>query len=347
MNLEVRRARLKGTREAERILQILDARPRLFETRERVDVFDALAWLDVRVLFKPLQGLLGAYIRGVQPGALISTQRPQSVQRFTAAHELGHAILNHEPSLDSPEVLRRAAFNLSAPKRGGFASYLQEIEADAFAGAFLLPTWLIAHHARKQEWSRSDLGKAEVAYQLALRCGTSFQATVWALERHKIIGSDDRTRLLNVKPKKLKADLKHEPPVADTRADAWNLSQADAASDLAVTIGDTVTISLEQKAGAGFLWELAKQASQLAQIEDGTALEIDLVGGPSVRSFLFKACESGTAQLVFDHLRPWENEPIERASYSITVFEPEQGLSRANRARLIKQSRGIRGLDAH
>ena len=138
------------------MLSLIEAKARYTSTYERIDVFDALAWFDVRVVFKPLKGLLGAYLRGEQPGVLINTNRPLSVQRFTAAHELGHAILNHKPSLDSGDVLRRAAANKVAREILGFASYLQEIEADSFAGDFLLPRWLLAFHARKQGWSRAS-----------------------------------------------------------------------------------------------------------------------------------------------------------------------------------------------
>ena len=247
----IRRSRLRGAIAAEKIQKILEVRERIVATHERVDVFDALAWLDVRVIFKPLDGLLGAYIRGDQPGAMISTKRPLSVQRFTAAHELGHAIMNHEPSLDSPNVLRRAAYSQKAPKISGFASYLQEIEADAFAGAFLLPNWLITHHAQKHGWSRSDLTREETVYQLALRCGASYQATVWALERNNIINPAAREQLIEVKPKQIKQRLGHVREAAETRNDAWVLNEGDDRADLAISVGDTITVDLRQQAGAG------------------------------------------------------------------------------------------------
>ena len=40
----------------------------------------------------------------------MTTQRQLPVQRFTAAHELGHAALGHEASLDEEEILKRAIF---------------------------------------------------------------------------------------------------------------------------------------------------------------------------------------------------------------------------------------------
>ena len=81
------------------------------------------------LLFRPLRGLLGAYLG--QPsfpraGIIVSTQRDLHVQRFTAAHELGHMVMGHEPSLDGEEIgLWR-----------GESSNPQEVEADAFASEF-------------------------------------------------------------------------------------------------------------------------------------------------------------------------------------------------------------------
>jgi Zn-dependent peptidase ImmA (M78 family) len=52
---------------------------------------------------------LGAYLSDPAPGVLITTQGPMSIQRFTAAHELGHFSMRHQPSLDDDSILRRVA----------------------------------------------------------------------------------------------------------------------------------------------------------------------------------------------------------------------------------------------
>ncbi|KRA82555.1 hypothetical protein ASD76_00105 [Altererythrobacter sp. Root672] len=311
-------------------------------THECVDVFDALAWLDVRVVFKPLDGLLGAYIRGDQPGVMISTKRPLSVQRFTAAHELGHAVLAHEPSLDSPNVLRRAAYNLKTPKISGFASYLQEIEADAFAGSFLLPNWLISHHARKHGWSRGDLSNEDTVYQLALRCGASYQATVWALERNGIIDEQARGWLLNVQPKQIKHRIGHVAGAAETRNDAWVLNEGDGGADIAINVGDTVTIALAQQAGAGYLWlPKAPPPSVLTKLDTMVLVESDCIGAPSMKRNFYRAEEQGVGSLAFEHKRPWESASHEEVAFHLSITTPEQGLSRANRARLVQSRRDL------
>jgi len=63
----------------------------------------------------------------------VTTQRQLPVQRFTAAHELGHAALGHETSLDIDEILARSPFVEAE-------SYdLREIQANAFASQLLTP----------------------------------------------------------------------------------------------------------------------------------------------------------------------------------------------------------------
>ena len=49
-----------------------------------------------------------------------------SIQRFTAAHELGHFSMRHEPSLDDESILRRMPMS---PEPG---NNFEETEADAF-----------------------------------------------------------------------------------------------------------------------------------------------------------------------------------------------------------------------
>ena len=91
------------------------------------------------LLLRPLDGLLGAYLNAPSQGILVTTQRPMSIQRFTAAHELGHCHLNHQPSLDDEaSILRRMPANFDP------GHDYQELEADAFAVAFLMPKWLLA-----------------------------------------------------------------------------------------------------------------------------------------------------------------------------------------------------------
>jgi Zn-dependent peptidase ImmA (M78 family) len=128
-----------GSMAASRLHMQLGTQESMREHGGSVDVFAAAFGLNLPLILKPLDGLLGAYIPEPTAGVLVTTARPLSIQRFTAAHELGHFRLDHLPSLDDESILRRIAMPTMA---GG--PNMQEVEADAFAVAFLMPRWLIA-----------------------------------------------------------------------------------------------------------------------------------------------------------------------------------------------------------
>jgi hypothetical protein len=156
-----------GTMAAARLHQQLDLRQQIEAAGGNVDVFAAIHALELPLLVRPLQGLLGAYLSDPAPGVLVTTQRPMSIQRFTAAHELGHFRLHHQPSLDDDSILRRMP--LQAQPTGEF----QEVEADAFAVEFMMPRWLVAWHAGRQGWTVPDFRRPSAVYQLSLRIGAS------------------------------------------------------------------------------------------------------------------------------------------------------------------------------
>ena len=96
-----------GTMAAGRLHRELDTRALIETQGGSVDVFGAIHAVGLPLLLRPLKGLLGAYLSAPAPGVLVTTERPMSIQRFTAAHELGHFSMRHEPSLDDESILRR------------------------------------------------------------------------------------------------------------------------------------------------------------------------------------------------------------------------------------------------
>ncbi len=174
-----RDAILKAVLEADRLHKEFDTKARALLGAGRIDVFGMLVSRDIPVMFRPLKSLLGAYIDDPDRGVIVTTQRPLPVQRFTAAHELGHAALGHEASLDEEDILTRALFVTEA-------SYdPREIQANAFATQLLTPPWLLVQHMKRQGWTRESLADARIVYQLALRMGSSYAATCYALAESK------------------------------------------------------------------------------------------------------------------------------------------------------------------
>ena len=172
---------------------------------------------------------------------------------------------------------------------------------------------------------------------MALRCGSSYQATVWALERNRIIGEDARILLLGVKPKEVKQQLGHVVGAADTRQDAWVLDEGDDRADLPLSVGDTLTVALTQQASAGYLW-LTKGSVPPTLVELDTAVSFDpeRLGAPSTKKAFYRADGPGAGSLPYEYKRPWENSGSRDLAFNFSVTEPEKGLSRANRQRMIR-----------
>ena len=84
-----RDAILEGARTTAKLHRKFDVRHQVEAQPGSVDVFGTIVKEKIPLMFRPLEGLLGAFLPGPVPGIIVTTQRPLSVQRFTGAHELG------------------------------------------------------------------------------------------------------------------------------------------------------------------------------------------------------------------------------------------------------------------
>lgn len=252
-----------GVAAAGRLHRQFDLRARLEAEPGAVDVFDLIAALDTPLMVRPLDGLLGAFVNVPIPGIMITTQRPLSIQRFTAAHELGHSTLRHQPSLDDEaQVLRRAPGRDLSP---GF----QETEADAFAAALLMPRWLITAHCARQGWRAVDLERPQVVYQLALRLGVSFEAMTRTLERYDLLDAGRRQTILATRPRTLKVELLGDFTPPSYHGDVWLLTEKDQGGRIDGSRGDLFVIRVRELGSAGYLWDFdTLQASGLVVLRD-------------------------------------------------------------------------------
>jgi Zn-dependent peptidase ImmA (M78 family) len=286
----------------------------------RVDVFGAIAKLGATLMFQPLDKLLGAYLPGDEVGVLITTRRPLPVQRFTGAHELGHLYMQHDPSLDDENILRRAPFSLSD------ARSQQEREADAFASMFLTPAWLLALNLERQRWTARDLSDPTSVYQTSLRLGTSYQATCYALERHKVIGRDMRAKLIEVEPKTIKQHLLtgYEPP--DWRSDVWLLTQRDEGRLIEGGRNDLFVVKLRENSGAGYLWDFDQlRNAGFALVRDNREVaNPEAVGGVLTRTVTARSEDRVQGEVMLQEARPWmADAPLHRLLLRYDMRGPE------------------------
>lgn len=267
----------------------------------RVDVFGAIAKLGATLMFQPLDKLLGAYLPGEELGVLITTKRPLPVQRFTGAHELGHLYMSYQPSLDDASILRRSPFSTAG------RADRQEREADAFASMFLSSAWLIALTLQRHGWSARQLAEPEFVYQASLRLGTSYRATCYALERHKVISSTQCARLVDVEPKTIKQHFLagYEPP--DWRSDVWLLTQRDEGLLIEGGRNDLFVMKLRENSGAGYLWNFdqLRDAGFALVIDDREDASPDTIGGVLTRTVTARSEDRVEGEVTLQEARPW------------------------------------------
>lgn len=312
-----------------------------------VDVFDAIHKVDLPLLLRPLKGLLGAYLSEPAPGVLVTTLRPMSVQRFTAAHELGHFSMHHRPSLDDEGILRRMPLaglpdvvRDGSHEATGRPPEIQEVEADAFAVEFMMPRWLVHWHATRQGWTSVGFRQPATVYQLALRLGASYEATCWTLVRHGLITQSTARQLLSAEPKEIKAGLLTPYRPSDYRSDVWLLTERDAGTRIDGSRKDLFVLRLEEHSGGGYLWDFDRlKASGFGIVRDEVeSSDAEGIGGPVMRRVTAVTAEPYRGRLAFDERRPWEpDEPIASIEVHVDLTGPEEeGLSRVERRSLLQ-----------
>ena len=302
-----RAAILAGVQAAHRLHRDLGLKENLERSGGgRMDVFGTIAKLGATLMFQPLDKLLGAYVPAEEAGILITTKRTLPVQRFTAAHELGHLYMRHEPSLDDKGILGRAPFSVSSKIDR------QEKEADAFASIFLAPPWLLALIVKRQGWVPECLADPETVYQLSLRLGTSYRATCYILERHKTIVRKQRDELLSIEPKEIKRAILDGYEPSDWRSDVWILTDRD--ENLLVEGGrhDLFVVRLRENSGAGYLWNFDElKTAGFALVADDQEMGGDeSVGGQLTRVLTAQSKGRVSSDVTFKEHRPWTPEKV-------------------------------------
>jgi Zn-dependent peptidase ImmA (M78 family)/predicted secreted protein len=334
---DVRKAILRGKREAGRLHRQFNIRDRIMSDGGRIDVFDTIIQSGLPLLFKPLDGLLGVYMDDPTPGVLVTTKRPLSVQRFTGAHELGHYKLEHQPSLDDESLLRRSPFNESPNYKQ------QELEADAFATEFMLPPWLFASHFSRQGWSPGMMADPLIVYQLSLRVGASYDATCRSLVRPgiEVINRATLNKILKVKPKDIKKALlaKYQPP--DYWGDVWLLTEKDEGTVIEGSRSDLFVLRLTEHSNSGYIWnfeQLNKEGFAIVR-DEREASESEFIGSYVTRSITTRASGRQKGHMVLAERRPWlkNSEPLSKYYIEYNLFGPEEdGWSQAERRRVLE-----------
>lgn len=327
-------AQLDAIAAAKNVHHELGTQRRVTEGAGLVDVFETIGELDIALVFKPLSSALGLCLPAPLRGIMVTTRRGLHIQRFTAAHELGHVVLEHRGSIDR-EILERGPLVPSGGRD------LQEVAADAFAAEFLLPRWLYRHHIRAQGWTvAGHLRNPDIVYQLSLRMGTSYEATCWGLLNHQILPRGEVDALRKAPIAKLKALLGGEFKPGSSWSDVWKLTAKDNGARLVGNPDDLLRIELEESPSSGHQWQIEalRQAGYLV-LADESAFSRDPLhyGAPALRTLIARPPEGGLGEVTMRESQPWAGVAPDDPAFSIVLAleGPEPGgLSRADRRRL-------------
>lgn len=212
------------------------------QTRQ-IDVFGLCEDLGLWLVFLPLDNLLGVYLPEGVGGVMITTARPVSVQRFTAAHELGHWRMDHGHglALDGAEhILGRS------PLEG-------EQLAQFFAANLLMPPPLVYGVLERSAVDGGSV-RPDHVYAVAREAGVSYEAAARQLRNLDVITGADLTSLLKHRPIKVKAGLALGRRPVNGYADVWPVNEQWSDQVLSLRVEDEVLVSLPENRSTGYRW---------------------------------------------------------------------------------------------
>lgn len=295
----------------------------------RVDVFNLVVQSGVWLMFQPTRSLYGAYETVDEAsGIIVNSQHPASLQRFTAAHELGHHVLKHGATLDGSQQIE------SAPDS------LKERAAQGFAANLLMPLPLVNRTLASRELPRRPTNLTGVqAYQMAIEMGVSYRALITQLISLGKLARGAGGQLLRHQPGEWKRELTG-PSSASLRADVWLVDHPTDDRTIWPQIEDEVHLRFPERPSTGFRWEFA-HGTALQVLGDNHEPDMTLIGAPGIRHYAVQVKESGTHRIHGALRRPWESQPSGVVSVSVEAEAMPTGDQRHGLAEIQRQALAV------
>jgi hypothetical protein len=229
--------------ERRRALQAADQLLRDFDVDQEspIDVFGIIDELGLCLVFNPLDSLLGVVVPKGDGGIIVTTERRPAIQRYTAAHEIGHWILDVDKlAVDTED-------NVFHP------SIDRERLAQLFAGQLLMPPPLVFSSCARYGISDTDGATGAAVYMVARDMGASYEAAARQMANLGIIERIKLDYLLSLTPAKIKTELCHGHRPIDA-VDVWPLDGSSTGSQINITEGDELFVALPENRSTAYRW---------------------------------------------------------------------------------------------
>jgi Zn-dependent peptidase ImmA (M78 family)/DNA-binding XRE family transcriptional regulator len=180
--------------------------------RSMIDLLESEG-VKVRITPFAVPGVSGCYLYSeeIGPCVLINKKEQASRQRFTAAHEYAHFLVDRAEA--EAELCTYAK-----------SSAHYEVRANTFAAAFLLPAVGVEEALHDRGKRVGDAIDAADAIDLAFRFGASYEAVLWRLRNLGWIPPREREALAKLPVRRLWASLGYrgEPGDSEGTPDRFN-----------------------------------------------------------------------------------------------------------------------------
>jgi Zn-dependent peptidase ImmA (M78 family)/predicted secreted protein len=331
------RARREGARAAQREHLRLDT-----PMDQPVDVFGTIEKAGVWLMFQPLPRLFGAYKReDGTAGIIINSTHPVSLQRYTAAHEYGHHVLEHGESIDLEESITGMSGQVNE----------QEAAAQSFAADFLMPLQLVNQTLRRMGLpiNPARLSSSDV-YKFSLYLGASYAATITQLVALKKVSPALGGALRKQRPIAIKEALGGRRP-AEPRSDIWIVEEPDSGRELTPHVNDEVHVLLSETPSSGYVWRVEGASSNARSRNDNVSnvelvrddfeltdsLEEGMYGGTGLHRLVFKVIGAGSYNLRVAKSRPWQVKGPPTSVFETHLNALERPTGKADRGLSVHQ----------
>lgn len=205
-----------------------------------IDVLDALARLELITTMVDLGDVLGVVLP--QGGVMLTSERGEAVQRYTAAHEIGHWVMHQDTLL----VDRQREITGEPLDR-------RERQAQLFASYFLMPPPLLMDALRLHQVRPHRVTPGQ-AYLLARDLRVSYVAALVRLETEQYLTQQAARTLRNLGRAKARSEAFAGRRPERGYAELWSAGITDA-THLKVTVDDEIVVQLPENRTTPYRWQ--------------------------------------------------------------------------------------------